>query len=93
MILGYTYRLDDISQRLYYTFQEAIMAIDMERMMRNEDGKKLNSIVYIMVLKNICDEYITKNVNEEIKQKAIDTYKKVEERKAAENKKYHMYQY
>lgn len=93
MILGYTYRLDDISQRLYYTFQEAIMAIDMERMMRNEDGKKLNSIVYIMVLKNICDEYITKNVNEEIKQKAIDIYKKVEERKAAENKKYHMYQY
>lgn len=93
IIFGYTYRLDDISQRVYYTFQEAILAIDMERMMRNEDGKKLNSIVYTMVLKNILDEYSSQNIDEELKQKAIDTYKKIEERKAAENKKYHMYQY
>lgn len=61
--------------------------------MRNEDGKKLNSIVYTLVLKNILDEYSSDNVDEEIKQKAMDSYKKLEEQKAKENKKYHMYQY
>jgi len=93
MILGYTYRLENISQRVYYTFQEAILAIDMERIMRNDDRIKLNCVIYTMVLKNIFDEYTIKEIDEEVKQKAIDTYKKIEEKKAAENKKYHMYQY
>lgn len=92
MILGYTYRLDDISQRLFFTFQEAVYAIDLDKLMRNEDSLKLNSIVYILVLDFIINEYKTNSCNEDIKQKAILTHKKIEERKAAENKKYHMYQ-
>ena len=61
--------------------------------MRNEDSLKLNSIVYILVLDSIIKEYKTKEVNEEQKAKAIEVYKKIEDKKAAENKKYHMYQY
>jgi hypothetical protein len=61
--------------------------------MRNEDSLKLNSIVYILVLDSIIKEYKTKEVNEEQKAKAKEVYKKIEDKKAAENKKYHMYQY
>ena len=61
--------------------------------MRNEDSLKLNSIVYILVLDFIIKEYKTKEVNEEQKAKAKEVYKKIEDKKAAENKKYHMYQY
>ena len=92
-ILGYSYRLEDISQRLFFTFSEAVYAIDLDKLMRNEDSLKLNSIVYILVLESIIKEYKTKEINIEQKQKAIDVYKKIEEKKAAENKKYHMYQY
>lgn len=93
IILGYSYRLEDISQRLFFTFSEAVYAIDLDKLMRNEDSLKLNSIVYILVLESIIKEYKTKEINIEQKQKAIDVYKKIEEKKAAENKKYHMYQY
>ena len=93
IILGYSYRLEDISQRLFFTFSEAVYAIDLDKLMRNEDSLKLNSIVYILVLESIIKEYKTKEINVEQKQKAIDVYKKIEEKKAAENKKYHMYQY
>ncbi|QKF67660.1 hypothetical protein AVENP_2132 [Arcobacter venerupis] len=93
IILGYSYRLEDIKQRLFFTFSEAVYAIDLDKLMRNEDSLKLNSIVYILVLDSIIKEYKTKEVNIEQKQKAVDVYKKIEERKAAENKKYHMYQY
>lgn len=92
VILGYTYRLNDISQRLYYTFQEAVYAIDLDKLMRNEESLKLNTIVYTLVLANIIKEYESKQVDEDIKQKAILEYKKLEERKAKENSKYHMYQ-
>lgn len=92
VILGYTYRLDDVSQRLYYTFQEAVYAIDLDKLMRNEDSLKLNSIVYTLVLANILREYESNEVDEDLKQKAILAYKKLEERKAKENQKYHMYQ-
>ena len=68
-------------------------SIDLDKLMRNEDSLKLNSIVYILVLETIIKEYKTKEINIEQKQKAIDVYKKIEEKKAAENKKYHMYQY
>ena len=61
--------------------------------MRNEDSLKLNSIVYILVLDSIIKEYKTKEVDEEQKAKAKEVYKKIEDKKAAENKKYHMYQY
>ncbi len=92
VILGYTYRLNDVSQRLYYTFQEAVYAIDLDKLMRNEESLKLNTIVYTLVLANILKEYESKQVDEDIKQKAILEYKKLEERKAKENSKYHMYQ-
>ncbi|APW65317.1 hypothetical protein LPB137_05360 [Poseidonibacter parvus] len=91
-ILGYTYRLEDNKQRLFYTFQEAVYAIDLDKLMRNDDSLKLNSIVYILVLDSIIKEYKTKMVNEEEKQKALDTYKIVQDRQAKENSKYHMYQ-
>ena len=93
VILGYSYRLEDISQRLFFTFSEAVYAIDLDKLMRNEDSLKLNSIVYILVLETIIKEYKTKEINVEQKQKALEVYKKIEEKKAAENKKYHMYQY
>ena len=92
-ILGYSYRLEDIKQRLFFTFSEAVYAVDLDKLMRNEDSLKLNSVVYILVLETIIKEYKTKEVNIEQKQKALEVYKKIEERKAAENKKYHMYQY
>lgn len=93
VILGYTLRLEDLSQRLFFTFQEAIYAIDLDFQMRNEDSKKLNSIVYILVLEVILKEIQTKEIDEVLKQEALETYKKLEEQKAKENKKYHMYQY
>ena len=92
-ILGYSYRLDEVASRLFFTFQEAVYAIDLDRLMKNEDSEKLNSIVYILVLNEIIKEYKTNCVDKELKQKALDTYKIIEDRKSKENKKYHMYQY
>lgn len=91
-ILGYTYRLEDNKQRLFYTFQEAVYAIDLDKLMRNEDSLKLNTIVYTLVLSSIIKEYKTNIINEDEKKIALETYKKIEDRKARENKKYHMYQ-
>ena len=91
-ILGYTYRLEDNKQRLFYTFQEAVYAIDLDKLMRNEDSIKLNTIVYTLVLSSIIKEYKTNIINEDEKKIALETYKKLEDRKARENKKYHMYQ-
>lgn len=91
-ILGYTYRLEDNKQRLFYTFQEAVYAIDLDKLMRNEDSLKLNTIVYTLVLSSIIKEYKTNIINEDEKKIALETYKKLEDRKARENKKYHMYQ-
>lgn len=92
-ILGYSYRLENISQRLFFTFQEAVYAIDLDKLMRNEDSERLNSIVYILVLDELIKEFNTSVIDEELKKKALVTYKKIEDRKASENKKYHMYQY
>lgn len=78
---------------MFFTFQEAVYAIDLDKLMRNQDSLRLNCIVYSLVLDFIIKEYKTKNINEDEKKKALDIYKKIEERKAAENKKYHMYQY
>ena len=91
-ILGYTYRLEDNKQRLFYTFQEAVYAIDLDKLMRNEDSLKLNTIVYLLVLDSIIKEYKTSKVNEIEKNKALDTYKIIQQRQAKENQKYHMYQ-
>uniref|UniRef100_UPI00404818D8 hypothetical protein n=1 Tax=Aliarcobacter sp. TaxID=2321116 RepID=UPI00404818D8 len=67
--------------------------MDLDKLMRNDESLKLNCIVYILVLDTLIKEYNTKEVNEEQKQKALESYKKIEERKAKENSKYHMYQY
>lgn len=67
--------------------------MDLDKLMRNDESLKLNCIVYILVLDTLIKEYNTKEINEEQKQKALESYKKIEERKAKENSKYHMYQY
>ncbi len=92
-ILGYSYRLEDVKQRLFFTFQEAVYAIDLDKLMKNQDSLKLNSIVYILVLDFIIKEYNAKVIDEKEKQKALEVYKKIEDKKSAEDKKYHMYQY
>ena len=92
-ILGYSYRLEDVKQRLFFTFSEAIYAIDLDKLMKNQDSLKLNSIVYILVLETILKEYLLEEINQEQKDKALEVYKKIEEKRAAENKKYHMHQY
>ena len=92
-ILGYSYRLEDIKQRLFFTFSEAVYAVDLDKFMRNEDSLKLNCIVYILVLDVLIKEYNTKEINEDLKQRALQVYKKLEEKKAKENSKYHIYQY
>ena len=91
-ILGYSLRLEDVKQRLFYTFQEAVYAVDLDKLMRNEDSLRVNSIVYTKVLDLIINEFNGNPISSELKEKSIDTYKKIEERKAKENKKYHMYQ-
>ena len=91
--MGYSYRLDDISQRLFFTFSEAVYAVDLDKLMRNEDSLRLNCIVYILVLDALIKEYNTKQINEEQKKKALEVYKKIEDKKAKENSKYHIYQY
>lgn len=62
-------------------------------MMRNDAGIKLNSVVYVLVLNSIIKEFISNEINLQEKEKALEVYKKIEEQKAKENKKYHMYQY
>lgn len=93
VILGYSYRLEDISQRLFFTFSEAVYAVDLDKLMKNEDSLKLNCIVYILVLDVLIKEYNTKLIDENLKEKALVVYKKLEERKSKENSKYHIYQY
>mgnify|MGYP003544663490 FL=1 len=92
-ILGYSYRLEDIKQRLFFTFSEAVYAVDLDKLMKNEDSLKLNCIVYILVLDVLIKEYNTKLIDENLKEKALAVYKKLEERKSKENSKYHIYQY
>ena len=78
---------------MFFTFQEAVYAIDLDIQMKNEESKKLNSIVYILVIETLLKEFQGNTMDEKLKEKALKTYKKIEERKAKENKKYHMYQY
>lgn len=93
LIKGYTYRLDNTQQRLFYTFKEAVYAIDLAKLTRDEEGVKLNSLVYILVLKDCIAEYLNEDIDEDEKEKALNHYKKMQDKKASENEKYHMYQY
>lgn len=91
-IKGYTYRLDNPTLRLFYTFQEAVYSIDLAKLTRDNDAILLNSIVYILVLNDAIDEFLGNNIDEDVKQKAIQFYQNEQKRVSAENKKYHMYQ-
>ena len=64
-ILGYSYRLEDIKQRLFFTFSEAVYAVDLDKLMRNEDSLKLNCIVYILVL-DVSNRDFVKNQSDYI---------------------------
>ncbi len=92
-IRGYAYRLEDSSQRLFYTFSEAVSAIDMAKLMRDEEALNMNSSIYIVILDICIDEYLNNPIDEDEKQKAIEFYKNFEKQQSKENKKYHMYQY
>jgi Na+/phosphate symporter len=91
-ILGYSYRLKEVKQRLFYTFQEAIYAINLDRLMKNDDSSKDNTIVYTLVLDTILQEYTSSIVNHEEKKTALEIYKKIQDKQAKENSKYHVYQ-
>lgn len=91
-IKGYTYRLDDTTMRLFYTFQEAVYSIDLAKLTRDEEGILLNTAVYVLVICDCIDEYLGNNIDENTKQKAIEFYQNEQKRVSAENKKYHMYQ-
>jgi hypothetical protein len=78
---------------LFFTFSEAVYAVDLDKLMRNEDSLKLNCIVYILVLNTLVKEYNTKQIDLEQKNRALEVYKKLEDRKSKENSKYHIYQY
>ncbi len=78
---------------MFFTFSEAVYAVDLDKLMRNEDSLKLNCIVYILVLNTLVKEYNTKQIDLEQKNRALEVYKKLEDRKSKENSKYHIYQY
>ena len=78
---------------MFFTVSEAVYAVDLDKLMRNEDSLKLNCIVYILVLNTLVKEYNTKQIDLEQKNRALEVYKKLEDRKSKENSKYHIYQY
>ncbi len=80
-------------QRLYYTFSEAVNAVDMAKLMRDDEALKMNCQVYLLILDICIDEFLGNEIDEDEKQKAIDSYKELEKQQSNENKKYHMYQY
>lgn len=92
-IKGYTYRLENLSLRLFHTFQEAIYAIDLAKLMRDVDSISQNSVVYALVVSDCISEYLNENIDEELKTKAIEFYKNETQKKNKENQKYHVYQY
>ena len=77
----------------FYTFSEAVSAIDMAKLMRDDEALEMNSSIYIVILDTCIDEYLNNPIDEEEKQNAIEFYKNFENEKSKENKKYHMYQY
>lgn len=90
LIYGYSFRLENLDQRLFYTFSEAVNSINLDNLMKNEDSLKLNCYVYLSVIKFILDEY-NKQEDKELINKAILRYKSVEEQRSKENR-YHVYQ-
>lgn len=91
-IRGFTHRLENKEQRLFYTFQEAVYAIDLSKLTRDEAGLEVNSLIYIVVLNDCIAEFLEEDIDNKEQEKAILFYKKEEQRRAKENQKYHMYQ-
>ncbi len=65
----------------------------MAKLMRDEDSLIIHASIYIVILDTCIDEFLGNNIDENIRQEAIEFYKNSEAKKSAENKKYHMYQY
>ncbi len=93
LIKGYTYRLVDDKQRLFYTFREAVYSCDLAKLTKDDEGIKLNSFIYMCVIKDCISELLEEVINEDEKQEAIAHYEKEQKRKSQEDSKYHMYQY
>jgi len=91
--LGYAYRLNDSSQRLYYTFNEAVSAVDIANLTNDNVALGNYTYIYSMVLDICISDFLKENINKDEVEKAINQYKKFEEEKSKENKKYHQYQY
>lgn len=91
-IIGYAHRLENLSQRIYYTFQEAVYSIDLAKQLKDDDSIKLNSIVYMLVIDTFIKEYFGTAMCEDERELALKTYMEVEQRKSKENQKYHIYQ-
>ena len=53
---------------------------------------RTKALEYLKYLHELENKYKTNIINEDEKKIALETYKKLEDRKARENKKYHMYQ-
>ena len=85
--------MENKGQRLYYTFGEAISAIDIAKLTSDIESLNMNATVYILVIDICIDEFLNNDIDEDEKQKAIEFYKNLEEQRSKENKKYHMYQY
>ncbi|RXK00222.1 hypothetical protein CRU98_03430 [Arcobacter sp. CECT 8986] len=60
--------------------------------MRDEDSLNLNSKVYILVLNSLINEYEGNSIAQAEKELAIKTYNEIEQKRAKENHKYHVYQ-
>ncbi|HIP12574.1 MAG TPA: hypothetical protein EYG73_07640 [Arcobacter sp.] len=90
--LGYAYRLENSAQRLYYTFNEAVSAVDIAKLTNDIDSLENYSFIYSMALNTCILDYLKKDINDDEIQEAITVYKKLEEQKSKENKKYHAYQ-
>ena len=93
LVKGYTYRLENIKHRLYHTFKEAVYAIDLSVLTRDEEGVKVNSYIYILVLNEMIAECLNEDYNINEKEKAISFYALEQKRKSEEDAKYHKYQY
>ena len=91
--LGYAYRLKDAAQRLYYTFNEAVSAIDIAMLTNDTLALENYTYIYSLSLDMCILDFSKEEVDQEEIENAILQYKKFEEEKSKENKKYHQYQY
>ncbi len=65
----------------------------MAKLMRDDEALKMNCQIYLVILDICIDEFLNNEIDEDEKQKAINSYKELEKQKSKENTKYHTYQY